>query len=240
MSDEIQHGMVWGELPNFDDWSQYLKLLLSCPHIVFILCTDVTTAMSYKTSSGTSPMLTFCEALISTVHSYRSLPNEFMSQECVQCALNENRLDLVAHWISQERCAILICWCPKCTLLSEFVFLAMPRGHDLILICLEKQYKKVLKIIATIILTLMSVDPDWRWQSSLVIWYTTYVKTSRIAPRSACRWRRKSTWTYVPMSRRWSAWSGRAASRRLSIIRARTSAACLRMPRWENRKIDNS
>ena len=56
-----------------------------------------------STRSGRTPLLAFCDALMSTVLAYGMRPNEYMSIECVQCALTENRLDLLSHWISQDR-----------------------------------------------------------------------------------------------------------------------------------------
>ena len=48
-------------------------------------------------------LLEYCEALMSTVPAYKINPNEYMSHESVLCALNLNRLDLLAHWIAQDR-----------------------------------------------------------------------------------------------------------------------------------------
>ena len=42
---------------------------------------------------------------MSTVPAYKIKPNEYMSTESVKCALAENRLDLLGHWIAQERSA---------------------------------------------------------------------------------------------------------------------------------------
>ena len=59
--------------------------------------------MAFRTNEDRTPMLAFCEALMSTVSAYGIKPTEVMSQECVKCALEENRLDLLVHWISQDR-----------------------------------------------------------------------------------------------------------------------------------------
>ena len=59
--------------------------------------------MAFRTNEGRSPMLAFCDALMATVPAYGVKPTEIMSQECVKCVLEENRLDLLVHWISQER-----------------------------------------------------------------------------------------------------------------------------------------
>lgn len=48
-------------------------------------------------------LLEYCEALMSTVPAYKINPNASMSHESVLCALNQNRLDLLAHWIAQDR-----------------------------------------------------------------------------------------------------------------------------------------
>ena len=40
---------------------------------------------------------------MSTVLAYGVRPSDYMSLECLKCALEENRVDLVTHWISQDR-----------------------------------------------------------------------------------------------------------------------------------------
>ena len=53
-----------------------------------------------------SPLLAFCDAVMASVSAVGSKPNHKLSEECVQCVLGENRLDLLAHWIAQDRCDI--------------------------------------------------------------------------------------------------------------------------------------
>ena len=55
------------------------------------------------TSSGRTPLLAFCDALMSSVLAFGVKPSDYMSIECVKCALEENRLDLLSHWIQQDR-----------------------------------------------------------------------------------------------------------------------------------------
>ncbi|XP_002732905.2 clathrin heavy chain linker domain-containing protein 1-like [Saccoglossus kowalevskii] len=50
-----------------------------------------------------SPLLIYCEALMATVTSADMKPSAEISWECVECALLEDRLDLVMHWIAQDR-----------------------------------------------------------------------------------------------------------------------------------------
>ena len=50
-----------------------------------------------------SPLLAYCEALMSSVPAVGVLPNAETSLECVKSALQEDRLDLVTHWIAQKR-----------------------------------------------------------------------------------------------------------------------------------------
>ena len=53
-----------------------------------------------------SPLLAFCDAVMASVSAVGSKPNHKLSEECVQCVLHENRVDLLAHWISQERLSL--------------------------------------------------------------------------------------------------------------------------------------
>ncbi|XP_077997756.1 clathrin heavy chain linker domain-containing protein 1-like [Glandiceps talaboti] len=50
-----------------------------------------------------SPLLQYCEALMSSVSAVNIKPNAEVSWECVACALDEDRLDLVMYWIAQDR-----------------------------------------------------------------------------------------------------------------------------------------
>ena len=53
--------------------------------------------------NGRSPLLAFSEAVMSSVGAIGTRPNKKLSLECVKCSLDENRLDLLQHWIAQER-----------------------------------------------------------------------------------------------------------------------------------------
>ncbi|XP_067901019.1 clathrin heavy chain linker domain-containing protein 1-like isoform X1 [Heterodontus francisci] len=49
------------------------------------------------------PLLHFFEAVMSSFSAVRRSPNAKMSLEGVKCALKKNRLDLVIHWVIQQR-----------------------------------------------------------------------------------------------------------------------------------------
>ncbi|XP_042189710.1 clathrin heavy chain linker domain-containing protein 1 [Callorhinchus milii] len=49
------------------------------------------------------PLLLFFEAVMSSGPSGKRPPNSVISLEGVQCALNENKLDLVIHWVTRHR-----------------------------------------------------------------------------------------------------------------------------------------
>ncbi|XP_013383339.1 clathrin heavy chain linker domain-containing protein 1 [Lingula anatina] len=55
---------------------------------------------------GRSPLLAFCDALMSSVLAMGVRPSETISLECVRCALEENRFDLLSHWVTQERLTV--------------------------------------------------------------------------------------------------------------------------------------
>ncbi|XP_033102699.1 clathrin heavy chain linker domain-containing protein 1-like [Anneissia japonica] len=50
-----------------------------------------------------SPLLSYCEVLIDSVPAVGVVPDASTSLECVKCALKEERLDLIYHWLAQER-----------------------------------------------------------------------------------------------------------------------------------------
>ncbi|KAL8601613.1 hypothetical protein ACOMHN_003879 [Nucella lapillus] len=52
---------------------------------------------------GRSPLLAFCDAMMSSVKSAASKPNEGLSLDCAKAGLNENRLDLIYHWLTQDK-----------------------------------------------------------------------------------------------------------------------------------------
>ncbi|KAF6039311.1 CLHC1 [Bugula neritina] len=55
---------------------------------------------------GRSPWLAFCDAIMSSVLALGVKPSDTMSLECVACVLKENRLDLLSHWIAQDRLTV--------------------------------------------------------------------------------------------------------------------------------------
>ena len=64
----------------------------------------VHSALKDKTDRGRHALLAYADALMSTVDAYRVKPDEYISLECVKAALRENQLDLVSHWMAQNRC----------------------------------------------------------------------------------------------------------------------------------------
>ena len=52
---------------------------------------------------GRSPLLAFCDAMMSTVKMAANKPNEGLSLDCVQAGIKENRLDLIYHWLTQDK-----------------------------------------------------------------------------------------------------------------------------------------
>ena len=63
----------------------------------------VHSALKDKTNRGRHAVLAYADALMSTVDAYRVKPDEYISLECVKAALRENQLDLVSHWMAQDR-----------------------------------------------------------------------------------------------------------------------------------------
>jgi len=55
---------------------------------------------------GRSPWLAFCDAIMSSVLALGVKPSDTMSLECVLCVLKENRLDLLSHWVAQDRLTV--------------------------------------------------------------------------------------------------------------------------------------
>lgn len=55
-----------------------------------------------------SHLFTFCEALMSTVETARSKPDEEMSLECVMCVLAEQQQHLLFHWLSKNKLTLSI------------------------------------------------------------------------------------------------------------------------------------
>ena len=52
---------------------------------------------------GRSPLLAFCDAMMSSVKTAAKKPNEGLSLDCAKAGLNENRLDLIYHWLTQDK-----------------------------------------------------------------------------------------------------------------------------------------
>lgn len=53
--------------------------------------------------NGRTPLLMFCDALMPSAGSENALPDARLSLECVECALYENKIDLLSHWVAQKR-----------------------------------------------------------------------------------------------------------------------------------------
>ncbi|KAM6180149.1 LOW QUALITY PROTEIN: clathrin heavy chain linker domain-containing protein 1 [Erethizon dorsatum] len=49
------------------------------------------------------PLLLFFEAIFSTSHAFRYPVDAYLTLEGIKCGLSEKRLDLVIHWVTQER-----------------------------------------------------------------------------------------------------------------------------------------
>ncbi|XP_048734570.2 clathrin heavy chain linker domain-containing protein 1-like [Ostrea edulis] len=108
---------------------------------------DVKVRLTYR-----SPLLAFCDAIMASVGAVGTKPTSELSTDCVQCALNENRLDLLSHWISQDRlmlsgqigdlisghCSCKVpCKC-GCQALAQNVYSKLHRHHQAI-VCMLKQ-----------------------------------------------------------------------------------------------------
>ncbi|GFO07338.1 clathrin heavy chain linker domain-containing protein 1-like [Plakobranchus ocellatus] len=103
---------------------------------------------------GRSPLLAFCDALMSSVKAAGSKPNEALSMDCMGAGLRENRLELAYHWLSQDRLTLshglgrMIaehCSCPVpcrcgCQALAQAVFVRL-KAHDDVLMSMLRQGK---------------------------------------------------------------------------------------------------
>ncbi|XP_060559629.1 clathrin heavy chain linker domain-containing protein 1-like [Ruditapes philippinarum] len=102
--------------------------------------------------NGRTPLLMFCDALMPSAGSENARPDARLSLECVECALYENRLDLLSHWVAQKRltfseeighlikdhCKCKIpCRC-SCQALAQNVFIKLKIYKEAI-VCLLKQ-----------------------------------------------------------------------------------------------------
>ncbi|XP_012942238.1 clathrin heavy chain linker domain-containing protein 1 [Aplysia californica] len=105
-------------------------------------------------TKGRSPLLAFCDAMMSSVKAAGSKPNEALSMDCMAAGLKENRLDLAYHWLAQERLTLshglgqMItehCSCPLpckcgCQALAQNVFVRL-KSHVEVLLTMLKQGK---------------------------------------------------------------------------------------------------
>ncbi|CAH1791061.1 unnamed protein product [Owenia fusiformis] len=99
-----------------------------------------------------SPLLAFCEAIMSNVLALGIKPSAPMSLECVRTVLDQNRVDLLSHWISQDRLTLTeelgdvifefckcrsLCTC-SCQALAQRVYSTVA-AHSKVVLCLIKQ-----------------------------------------------------------------------------------------------------
>ncbi|XP_037662768.1 clathrin heavy chain linker domain-containing protein 1 isoform X3 [Choloepus didactylus] len=98
------------------------------------------------------PLLLFFEALFSTSHAFRRPIDADLTLEGIKCGLSEKRLDLVIHWITQERLTFseevgdVICDFgeqdtynrSKCLALAQMIYSACGL-HQKVLLCMCKQ-----------------------------------------------------------------------------------------------------
>lgn len=100
---------------------------------------------------GVSPLFVYCCVLMDTVSQHAPPPAE-QSLECVQAALKEHRLDLIARWIANKHLTLsramadlLLCNCDcrgRCDCESGTLALAVFRStadHDMTIHCLARQ-----------------------------------------------------------------------------------------------------
>ena len=68
------------------------------------MTTDCSKSLDVKVGyQGRSPLLAFCDAMMSSVKTAAKKPNEGLSLDCAKAGLNENRLDLIYHWLTQDK-----------------------------------------------------------------------------------------------------------------------------------------
>ena len=115
----------------------------------------MSTIEEFKTLSqgegGVSPLFVYCNILMETVPLY-SVPPEDQSFECVDAALKENRLDLIAQWIANQYLTLnsaiaddllSSCQCRarcdcECGTLALAVYRSI-KDHDMSIHCLARQ-----------------------------------------------------------------------------------------------------
>ncbi|BFZ11554.1 hypothetical protein BsWGS_14593 [Bradybaena similaris] len=103
-------------------------------------------------SKGRSPLLAFCDVLMSSVKAAGSKPKEALSRDCVEASLKENHPDLVFHWLAQDRLTIsyqlgkmiadhcscgIPCSC-GCQAMAESVFRQLKADYEVILTMLKQ------------------------------------------------------------------------------------------------------
>lgn len=129
---------------------------------------------------GVSPLFVYCTILMETVPQY-TLPPEDQSFECVQAALKQNRLDLIAKWIANKHLTLsramadlLLCDCQcriRCDCESGTLALAVFRSikdHEMSINCLARQgalyravhYAKTHKLGKSKLLILLKANPS--------------------------------------------------------------------------------
>ncbi|KAH9495526.1 hypothetical protein Btru_013499 [Bulinus truncatus] len=101
---------------------------------------------------GRSPLLAFCDALMSSVKAAGKKPNDALSLDCVEAALNENRVDMVHHWLAQDRLTLthqmglviskhchcqLPCIC-GCQSMAQSVFMKLKCHFDAVMAMLKQ------------------------------------------------------------------------------------------------------
>ncbi|KAK3591625.1 hypothetical protein CHS0354_013809 [Potamilus streckersoni] len=100
-----------------------------------------------KRINGRSPLLSFCDALMSSAGTGSSKPNAHLSAECVECALKENRIDLLSHWITQDRLTLSSeighmitnhSHKPNCQALAQNIFMRLHQYRDAV-VCYLRQ-----------------------------------------------------------------------------------------------------
>uniref|UniRef100_A0A2C9K8R8 Translin-associated factor X-interacting protein 1 N-terminal domain-containing protein n=1 Tax=Biomphalaria glabrata TaxID=6526 RepID=A0A2C9K8R8_BIOGL len=101
---------------------------------------------------GRSPLLAFCDALMSSVKAAGKKPNEALSLDCVEAGLNESRVDMVHHWLAQDRltfshkmgiiiCDHCTCWLPcvcECQSMGQSIFVRLKEHYDAVLAMLRQ------------------------------------------------------------------------------------------------------
>ncbi|XP_051020853.1 clathrin heavy chain linker domain-containing protein 1 [Acomys russatus] len=105
-----------------------------------------------KIKGKTLPLLLYFEAIFSTSHAFKHPINADLTMEGIKCGLSEKRLDLVTHWVTQERLTFSekagdivfaygeqnTCHKPVCLALAQIIYNECGL-HKKALLCLCKQ-----------------------------------------------------------------------------------------------------